>query len=96
MKAYYALNRARILAKQREANAIKVDCECGAKIGVSRRAVHEASDKHQRHVQSKREVQGLMDRVREERLVMSRQLVQAAASLRAFAKADFPILASIS
>jgi hypothetical protein len=82
IKSYYALNRARILGKQREANAIKVDCPCGAKIGFSRRAVHEASDKHQRYLQSKREIQAVMDRVREERLVMSQQLVQAAASLR--------------
>jgi hypothetical protein len=77
---YYMVNRDRILAKQRQNNAIKYDCSCGAIVANSRRDVHEASAKHMRYEQLRRQIDELTVRLREERLLASQQLHCVAAS----------------
>ena len=81
MKSYYRRNRDQILAKQRDANSRKHECPCGADIAAARRFVHEASDKHQRYLRSRQELDALAERMRKEKLIASEALVRAAALL---------------
>jgi hypothetical protein len=81
LKAYYQRNRNRILAKQREATCQKFTCPCGAEVASVRRILHEASDKHQRYVQSHRQLEALAGKLKEGTMIISEALLRAAASL---------------
>jgi hypothetical protein len=81
LKEYYRLNRERILAKQKEINSKRHYCDCGATVAASRREVHEASSKHIRYVESRKEVEALSTLLREQRLFAAQQLQHAAAFL---------------
>ena len=78
-KEYYHRNRHSILTKQKQANSVKYICECGAKVGLSRREIHETTDKHHRYCVSKY-LRELLEKMEEESFAASNNLRAAAAS----------------
>ena len=83
LKAYYQRNRDQILAKQRETTGRRSVCPCGAEVATVRRLLHEASDKHQRYVQSQHQLEALVESLKEGNSMVSEALLRAAASLTA-------------
>ena len=83
LKAYYQRNRNQILAKQREATGRRFACPCGAEVATVRRTMHEASDKHQRYVESQHQLEALAEKLRQGKTMASEALLRAAASLTA-------------
>ena len=64
---YYRAHRQAILAKHKQANAIRYHCSCGANVGASRREAHEYTEKHQRYVMAE-QLNALMSCMREKSL----------------------------
>ena len=79
-REYYHVNRHAILKKQKQANSVKYVCECGARVGLSRREVHEATDKHHRYCVSK-QLRELLEKMQEESFAASHNFRAVAASV---------------
>jgi hypothetical protein len=75
-KQYYQTHRQDILARCKQASAVRYHCICGANVASCRRDAHECTEKHQRYLM-KEKLNDLMQRMQEDSLSASAQLCRA-------------------